>query len=81
MKEFDKRIGSILREIRNEKGFSQDYVAELIGVSKMQVSYWETGKRAIYAERLKQYCRALGVTAQSVFDQMDEEEKNEEHSN
>ena len=75
MNEFDKNIGSILREERKKKGVSQDYVADLVGVSKMHISYWESGQRSIYAERLKAYCKALGITVQSVFDQMDEKEK------
>jgi len=75
MNKFDKNIGSVLREERKKKGFSQDYIADIVGVSKMQISYWETGQRSIYAERLKAYCKALGITVQYVFDEMDEIEK------
>lgn len=38
-----KKIGSFLRELRKEKGFTQDELAEKMGVSRKTVSRWETG--------------------------------------
>jgi len=70
-KEFNKKLGSVLREKRNEKGFSQEYIAERLGVTKNQVSHWELGQRSIYAEQLSVYCGVLGVSMQSVFDDME----------
>lgn len=70
-KEFNIRLGAVLRAHRQEKGFSQEYVAGLLGVSKNQVSHWEIGKRSMYAESLASYCRVLGVTMQEVFNEMD----------
>ena len=49
---FNSRLGAVLRAKRQEKGFSQEYVASLLGVSKNQVSHWEIGKRSMYAESL-----------------------------
>lgn len=71
-KEFNVRLGAVLRAYRQEKGFSQEYVAGLLGVSKNQVSHWEIGKRSMYAESLASYCRILGVSMQEVFDAMNE---------
>lgn len=73
MKEFNVKLGAVLRKKRHEKGFSQEYVASLLGVTKNQISHWEIGKRKIYAEQLRQYCGVLGVTMQEVFDMMDGE--------
>lgn len=70
-KKFNSRLGAVLRAKRQEKGFSQEYVASLLGVSKNQVSHWEIGKRSMYAESLAAYCRILGVSMQDVFDEMD----------
>ena len=70
-KEFNKKIGAVLREKRKEKGFSQEYIADRLGVSKNQVSHWELGHRSIYAEQLSDYCEILGVTMQSIFDDME----------
>ena len=71
-KEFNIRLGAVLRAHRQEKGFSQEYVAGLLGVSKNQVSHWEIGKRSMYAESLRSYCRILGVSMQTVLDEADE---------
>jgi transcriptional regulator with XRE-family HTH domain len=71
-KEFNIRLGAVLRAHRQEKGFSQEYVAGLLGVSKNQVSHWEIGKRSMYAESLRSYCRILGVPMQKVLDEADE---------
>ena len=73
-KEFDKSLGEALRKKRQEKNLSMDYVAQLLGVTKMAVSNWETGKRSLYAETLRSYCRILGTSMQEVFDEMDRED-------
>ena len=67
---FNQKLGSILREKRNEKGYSQEYVASHIGVTKNMVSHWELGKRSIYAEHLESFCKILGITMQETFDEM-----------
>ena len=69
--EFNKKLGLVLRERREEKGFSLEYVANVLGVTKTHVSYWEKGKRSMYAEQLRSYCLLLGMSMQEVFDQMD----------
>ena len=38
-----KKIGSFLRELRNEKNLSQEQLAEEFGVSSRSVSRWENG--------------------------------------
>ena len=38
-----KKIGSFLKELRKEKGITQEQFAELLGVSGRTVSRWETG--------------------------------------
>lgn len=38
-----KKIGSFLRELRKDKGITQEQLAELTGVSNRSVSRWETG--------------------------------------
>lgn len=70
-KKFNVRLGAVLRAKRQEKGFSQEYVAGLLGVSKNQISHWEIGKRSMYAESLADYCRILGTSMQEVFDEME----------
>ena len=38
-----KKIGLFLKELRREKGITQEQVAEVFGVSGRTVSRWETG--------------------------------------
>lgn len=38
-----KKIGSFLKKLRNEKGITQEHLAEQFGVSNRTVSRWENG--------------------------------------
>ena len=38
-----KKTGSFLRELRNEKQLTQEQLAERFGVTNRSVSRWETG--------------------------------------
>ncbi|MBQ8569375.1 MAG: helix-turn-helix domain-containing protein [Oscillospiraceae bacterium] len=38
-----KKIGIFLKELRNEKGMTQEQLGERIGVSNKTISRWETG--------------------------------------
>ena len=38
-----KKIGVFLKQLRNEKGITQEQLAEILGVSGRTVSRWETG--------------------------------------
>lgn len=71
--DFAIRLGIVLARHREQKKFSQEYVGEQLGFTKMMVSHWEAGKREIYAKTLKRYCALLGVTVQQVFDEADAE--------
>ena len=37
------KIGKLLQELRKEKGFTQEQLAERMGVARRTVSRWETG--------------------------------------
>ena len=39
-----KRIGIFLKDLRNEKGMTQEQLGEKLGVSNKTISRWETGK-------------------------------------
>ncbi len=38
-----KEIGYFLKQLRSEKGLTQEQLAEILGVSGRTVSRWETG--------------------------------------
>lgn len=75
MKTFDEELGGILRQERESRNITQQQMADALQCTKMAVSYWESGKRSMYAETLKRYCAHLGVTTQYIFDRMDSDEE------
>ncbi len=63
-KKGDREVGLRLRRAREEKGLSQEYVAEKLAVTNKAVSQWEGGWVAVSLTRLRQlaglYERDLG---------------------
>ncbi len=58
MKRFEK-----LAELRKASGFSQDELAEQLGVSRQSVSRWETGQAEPSPENLRAMCALYQVSA------------------
>lgn len=61
MNKINTQIGEWLHKQRIEKGLSQQQVADMLNVSRIAVSYWENGKRTIYADNLIEYCKVLNA--------------------
>ena len=55
----NKKIGEIIREIRNEKGISLRKLAEIVNVSNVNILYIEKGKINTSLPILKGIARAL----------------------
>lgn len=55
------KIGSFIKEIRKEKGLTQEQLAELLGVSQKSVSRWETGKTMPDYSLLPNICEVLEI--------------------
>ncbi len=70
--DFDIILGELLRDEREQKRMTQSQVAEKLGVTKMTISRWESGDRAMTAKRLLEYCKALGIAADYVFAKVDD---------
>ena len=66
MKDYNVIIGEIFAKYRKEKGYSQQYVADRMGVGKTIVHYWETGQRQMYAHQFMDLCDVLGLDASAV---------------
>ena len=58
-----EKIGSFIRELRREKGLTQESLAEDLGVSQRSVSRWETGKTMPDYALLPALCEILEVNA------------------
>ena len=60
-------IGRRLRQIREEKGLSQQEMADKIGCSRATISNFERGEREISLERINRYAQALDYQANVDF--------------
>lgn len=56
--EFEK----ILKEERLKRNISQQRLADMSGVTKRAIAYWESGKRKMTVESADKVFRALGVS-------------------
>lgn len=59
-------FGQRLRERREAKGLSRDYLAARIGVSKAAIQQWEGDATAIQLRHLHQLARELGVSVSTL---------------
>lgn len=50
-----------IKELRNARGWTQQQLAERVGVTKQSVSIWENGKQAISRESLETLCDVFNV--------------------
>ncbi len=63
---YDKTIGARIADLRRAKGYSQEYVAEQLGVSRQAVSKWEQDQSAPDTYNLIALSRLLGVTVEYI---------------
>lgn len=69
--EQEKLLGEYLKAKREEKHYSQQYVADQMGVSKMAISNWESGNRSIYATSLIKYCLVIDLNPNDIVSDID----------
>lgn len=55
------KIGKSIRYFRSQKGVSQQWLADAIGISKMSISYFENDKRCPDIATVKRICSVLDV--------------------
>ena len=58
-----QKLGEKIWRLREEKGLSQEALAEMLDVSRQTVSNWENDRATPDAYKLKQLCEELGVSA------------------
>ena len=63
-----KKLGEKIWRLREEKGLSQESLAEKLEVSRQTVSNWENDKATPDAYKLKQLCEVLGVSADGLLE-------------
>lgn len=60
-------IGEKLNNLRKKAGYTQERLAEVIGVSRNQLQKYERGQDALSPERFQQLAAALSVPVQEFF--------------
>lgn len=65
--EMDKIFGSILKQYRNQAGYTQAEIAEKLGISEKYVSRVETGIGGISKETLAKYMNILGISPNTMY--------------
>lgn len=76
MIDIKQKIGKRIKSIRKEKGFTQEKLAELIGIEPQSMSYMESGKFSPSPDTLQKMSKVLEVRPYEFyyFDEVSEEE-------
>ena len=67
MYQIKKLLGAKIKLLRNERGITQEYFAERIGISPRSVSFIENGKNYPTPEMLDAICEVLEIGPYKVF--------------
>ncbi len=67
MSDKNTTIISKLAEYRKSKGYSQDQLAKMIGVTTATIQNWENGRGMGSVERIIKLCAALDADARELF--------------
>ena len=62
------RLGKNLRQLRHDKGWSQEEFAHLAGIHRTYISDLERGARNPTIKIIEQLTKALGVSAGALLD-------------
>jgi transcriptional regulator with XRE-family HTH domain len=66
-----KSFAEVLREIRQEKGLSQEALADKAGLHRTYISQVERGLKSPSLRSLEQIAQALGVPASALLKRME----------
>ena len=67
MNDFKKQFAKNLRELRELAGFTQEQLAERVGVATKTLSYWENGHNSITFAKIPVIASALEVPVYRLF--------------
>ena len=61
------RYGSVIRNLRQNRGISQEELADLCGLHRTYISDVELGKRNVSLENIERIAKALNVSLTEIF--------------
>ena len=65
-KALSNAFGAVLRQIRNEKGLTQDDLADRLGINSPYISRLESGQKHPSLEMIWKIAKALGIQASDI---------------
>ena len=65
--DIDKTFGKILKDFRVKKGYTQEVMAEQLGISLKYISRIENGYSGIKTRTLINYMNILGISPNTIF--------------
>jgi transcriptional regulator with XRE-family HTH domain len=69
----EKKIGNVLRQLRNSKGLSQEDLAAFLDISRSHIGRLETGEKQPSLKMLFRLADALEVPASAIVAEMEKE--------
>ena len=67
MSNINKEVGFRIREVRQERGYSQEKLAELADLHRAYIGQIERGEKNIGLKNLEKIARALGVNIKDLL--------------
>lgn len=67
-KPYSCTIPNNIRAWRGKRGLSQQELSIILGVSRVTISYWETGEKSPKDRNKLALCKALNCTISDLFD-------------
>ena len=61
-------LGKRIKELRNQRGYTQEYLSEQIGIGQRNLSKIECGNNFVTAETLSKILKTLNIEAKEIFD-------------
>ena len=67
MQQIQIRLGQKIRELRNEKGWSQEDFADRCGIGRAHMSLIERGQQNLTLATLHTICKVLGISMAGIL--------------
>ena len=68
MEDINSRVGFSIRRIREDRGLSQEKLADLAGLHRAYIGHIERGEKNIGVRNLEKIAKALGVGIRDLLD-------------